>query len=367
MAPPAPSPPSSGDAPADVDGVATRAARERLQRVLSELAKSPRFALGHQDTTAYGVGWSGDADRSDLASLCGSHAAVRGWDLFGIERDAPSNGDGVDFERMRALILDAHRRGAVNTVSWHVDNPVSGKNAWDRTRAVHAILPGQRLHTAFLGYLDRVARFMRSLRAAGGELVPIIFRPFHEHTGSWFWWGGSNTNAADFVSLWRFTVDYLRNEQGLDNLLIAFSPDGGQLRRAADYFYRYPGDAYVDVFGVDQYYARDSRSLVRAVEIAVRAAEARGKIPALTEFGARDGLNSKGIGPRWMVDDFLRPLEQSAIGSRIAYALAWRNASTKHCFMPYPGYAGAELFRGTFCADDRVLLEKDISSLLSSP
>jgi len=231
---------------------------------------------------------------------------------------------------------------------------------------VHAILPGQRLHATFRGYLDRVARFIMSLRSDDGALVPVIFRPFHEHTGSWFWWGGANTSAADFVALWRFTVDYLRNEHGLDNLLFAFSPDGGQVRRAADYFYRYPGDEYVDVFGVDQYYKRDARALVRVAEIVVRAAEAHGKIPALTEFGARDGLNGAGVGARWMVDDFLRPLEQSAVGSRIAYALAWRNASTEHCFMPYPGYAGEQLFRSTFCADERVLLEKDISSLLSS-
>ena len=341
----------------------TRAAHERLRHTLNQLAQSPRFALGHQDTTAYGVGWFGHTDRSDVKSLCGTHVAVYGWDVFGLEKDAAKNGDGVEFEHMRRLIADAHRRGGINTISWHLDNPVSGGNAWDQTRAVHAILPEQPLHARYKSQLDRVANFLQSLRGDAGELIPIIFRPFHEHTGSWFWWGGSHTNAKDYIELWRHTVDYLRYERGMGQLLFAFSPGGGEVHSDADYLYRYPGDGYVDVFGVDQYYGNDAGSLVRVAEVVVRVAEARGKVAAITEFGARDGLNAAGIDPDWMLRSVLSPLKKSPVASRIAYALAWRNASVEHCFLPYPEHAGAAGFKA-FCTDDQVVLGDDLLGLV---
>lgn len=338
---------------------ATRAARAALQRKLSQLAAGPRFALGHEDTTAYGVGWSGDADRSDVKELCGSHVAVYGWDIFGIEKEASQNGDGVDFEHMRQLIADAHRRGGINTISWHLDNPVSGGNAWDRRRAVHAILPGQRRHALYQSNLDRAANYLQSLRGDSDELIPIIFRPFHEHTGSWFWWGRDHTTDAEYIALWRYTIDYLRYEHGLENLLFAFSPGGGEITGDADYLYRYPGDAYVDVFGVDHYYGNDA-SLVRLAEVVVRVAEAHGKVPAITEFGARGGLNGAGIDSNWMVESLLEPFEESPLASRVAYALAWRNASPEHCFLPYPGHPGAAGFK-TFCDHAQIVLENDLA------
>lgn len=335
--------------------------RATLLRLLSRLAADPRIALGHEDTTAYGVGWVGDPDRSDVKDLCGSHVAVYGWDIFGIEKDAAENGDGVRFEHMRRLIADAHRRGGINTISWHLDNPVSGRNAWDTRRAVHAILPGRPQHALYQSYLDRAASYLQSLRGDSGELIPIIFRPFHEHTGSWFWWGKAHTTSADFIALWRHTIDYLRYEHGLTNLLFAFSPGGGEVSSDTDYLYRYPGDAYVDVFGVDHYYGND-RSLVRVAEVVVRVAEAHGKVPAITELGARGGLNGPGISGNWMIESLLAPLAKSPLASRIAYALAWRNASSEHCFLPYPGHPGAAGL-ASFCDDSRVVLERDLARL----
>lgn len=343
---------------------ATRAARERMVRLLRRLAIEPGFALGQQDSTAYGVGWSGETDRSDVNSLCGSHVAVHGWDLFGIEKGSAKNGDGVDFEHMRRWIADAHRRGGLNTISWHMDNPRSGGNAWDVTPAVRDVLPGGPLHQRFVESLERAGDFLQTLRGDSGELIPILFRPFHEHTGSWFWWGGSHTTQHDFISLWRFTIDYLRRDRGLD-LLVAFSPAGGELKRDADYLYRYPGDEYVDVFGVDVYSGNDPAELVRAAELVVRVAEGHGKIPALTEFGARRGLNGAGVDPRWIVNDALAPLLASPVASRIAYALAWRNARVDHCFLPYPGHPGAADFQ-TLCGKAGLALERDLRRIDSA-
>ena len=58
---------------------------------------------------------------------------------------------------MRGWIAEGYRRGGVITISWHLDNPLTGRNAWDTTSAVAAILPGGARHEQFKGSLDRLA------------------------------------------------------------------------------------------------------------------------------------------------------------------------------------------------------------------
>ncbi len=88
----------------------------------------------------------------------------------------------------------------------------------------------------------------RTSSSAGGlgpaiseNALPIIFRPFH----------GANVTVDEYVQLWRFTVDYLRDEKGLHNLLFAYSTD--VFTDEEDYLELYPGHEYVDVLGYDDY------------------------------------------------------------------------------------------------------------------
>jgi mannan endo-1,4-beta-mannosidase len=67
----------------------------------------------------------------------------------------------------------------VNTISWHIDNPVTGKNAWNRTPAVHRVLPGGSHHAEFVKRLDEAADFLGSLEGSDGRKIPVIFRPYH--------------------------------------------------------------------------------------------------------------------------------------------------------------------------------------------
>lgn len=356
---------ASVDPPAREVSADPARARAELERKLRRLASLPAFALGHEDATAYGVGWTNEPDRSDVKSVCGAHPAVHGWDVFGIELAAAHNGDGVDFEHMRRLIQAAHRRGGITTISWHAHNPVSGGNSWDTRRAVRAVLPGGARHAQYRGWLQRVADYLESLRDEQGAPIPVVFRPYHEHTGSWFWWGKAHTDDDGFVRLWRFTVDFLRQERGLGQLLFAFSPGGGDIHADADYLFRYPGDDYVDVFGVDYYYQSGGKRLTRLAEITVRQARRHDKIPALTEFGAQDGLSRVRGAASWLERSFLAPLSRSETALGIAYALAWRNAHADHYFLPYPGHAGAPAL-ARVCDDPRVLLEDDLA-LLAQP
>ena len=84
------------------------------------------IAIGHQDATAYGLGWKASPEnpyRSDMHEVTGSFPAVQGWDVGHIELGNMINLDTVSFDLMRRQIIEGHRRGAITTISWHLNNP----------------------------------------------------------------------------------------------------------------------------------------------------------------------------------------------------------------------------------------------------
>ena len=178
--------------------------------------------IGHQDATAYGVGWKSGTGKSDIKEVCGDYPAVYGWDLGDIHLN--QNLDGVSFSEMKRLIREADARGGINTISMHLDHPISGRNAWDNTKVVGKLLPGGTANEKFLTTLDLVASFLADLKREDGSFIPIILRPFHEHSEQWPWWGLSHCEDGEFIALWRMTVNYLRLTKQLHHILYAISP-----------------------------------------------------------------------------------------------------------------------------------------------
>lgn len=335
-------PPSHGsDGAAPIDPEATPATRALFVN-LGEVAEDG-VMFGHQDDLAYGVTWWDEPGRSDVRDVTGAYPAVFGWELGRIEKGGPESLDRVPFERIREWMVQTYEMGAVNTVSWHADNPVSGGDAWDTTAAVHAILPGGSHHDLFRTWLDTLAEFFLSVRTPAGELVPIIFRPYHEMSGGWFWWGAGNATPEDYQSLWRFTVEYLRDDQGVHNLLYAYSTDGLGESGERGYWTWYPGDEYVDVLGVDNY-TRTVSAVSSDLAWLVEQAEARDKIPAFTETGSETIPD-----PDWWTGELLAALTGEPAARRIAWVLVWRNANAErdrqdHFYAPYPGHPSADDF-----------------------
>ncbi|MEM6770607.1 MAG: glycosyl hydrolase [Bacteroidota bacterium] len=298
--------------------------------------------FGQQDALAYGVHWKDyHAFRTDVHDVCGKHPAVFGWDLGRLGQ--PANLDGVPFHRMRDWMLEVDRRGGINTVSWHMDNFLNGRDSWSvGLPVVRAILPGGTAHAIYLRKLALFADFARSLQAPGRDQpIELVFRPFHEHTGNWFWWGEKHCSQDEYVALWQFTHHYLTGEEGLTNLLWAYSPD--RFRDKAHYLERYPGDAYVDVLGLDEYHHLSAwwkqKDFLRRLRDIVELAEARGKVAALTETGLE-------AIPRhfWWTKRLLHPILEDPSARKIAWMLVWRNASRSHHFGPYPGHNTAADF-----------------------
>lgn len=231
-----------------------RAASEALQlrNELVEVRKAG-VAFGHQDGTAYGFNWthSGFPSDSDVLRVAGDYPAVLGFDLGKIERGNGENINSLRFTLMKELIKEAHEAGSVITLSWHADNPITGRSSWDINGEPNRILEGGDSHNRLENYLKRVAEFMHDLEDSEGNPIPVIFRPWHEMNGVWFWWGSSLFTPEEYQSLYRSTVDILTGTYDVHNVLFAYSPNCALSRE--DYLLYYPGDDYVDVLGVDVY------------------------------------------------------------------------------------------------------------------
>jgi len=296
--------------------------------------------FGHQDDLAYGVHWKEENDRSDVKDVCGAYPAVFGWDVSKLGQ-TPFNIDSVDFEKMKGWIIQAYNMGGINTISWHMDNPVTKGDSWDNTPAVYSILPGGINHDWYIQKLDLFAEFLSDLKV-GGVFVPIIFRPYHEHTGNWFWWGRGNSSSEDFIALWQFTVKYLRDEKGVHQLLYAYSTD--RFKSENDYLEFYPGDEYVDILAYDDYHSvvtpAGRPELVRQLSTIVKLSQEKGKVAALSETGYETIPDED-----WWTSVLLEGLTADETGSEIAYVLLWRNARPTHHYAPYEGHLSAADFK----------------------
>lgn len=304
---------------------------QKLHEKIAEIAKKG-IAIGHQDDTSYGLGWKHEnisTIKSDVEIVTGDFPAVFGFDLGWLEIDKEYNLDTVPFNHMKDLIIDAHKKGGIITISWHLNNPKTDGSSWDKTATTTNILKGGDLYDKYELWISRIATFIKTLKY-NGEMIPIVFRPYHEMNGSWFWWGGENTTTKDYITLWQEMVHLLRDKHNIHNLLYAFSPN--KFNEGDNYLDYYPGDDYADILGMDIYDFNNSEAYIKSVKeslkIVKEIATKKNKLYAFTETGLESLKTDK-----W----FTEVLYPSIKGSGIAWVLTWRNYDIKHHYMPYEG------------------------------
>ncbi|MBO4469355.1 MAG: beta-mannosidase [Bacteroidales bacterium] len=340
---------------------------DQVTSVLKKAVAEGKILYGHQDDLMYGHTWNATEEndhsfeRSDVLSVAGDYPAILGLELGEIELGGELSLDGVNFDLIREAAVKHYQRGGIVTISWHPRNPVTGGTAWDVSggNVVERLLPGGDHYNMFMGWLDTVADFLSSIKTPDGKPIPIIWRPWHEHTGNWFWWCWPYCTDNQFNSFWVMTYDYLARERGLRNLLWAISPNGVDFFE--DWPQRYPGDDYVDIVGLDMYcptwmpqpeaipyYIENTRLLLASLQ---KFAEEHGKILAFTETGY-EGLTW----PTWWTE----VLAPAIKGFPIAYFLTWRNTSEPdrrdvHFYAPFPGGPTESDFV-EFIKDNNILL-----------
>ena len=346
-----------------VDKNATEKTKQ-LAIYLKSVANQDKIIFGHQSDTSSHVRADLPANGSDVKDITGSLAAITGVDTLAIAGDSKFATTKESLDHFANLSIEAAKQGSLITVSTHFPN-FSSKNiiklsdgtydfskcgfsdCGDFTGSAKDILPGGQYNDRFLAYIDMIAEYAHRLQEHN---IPVIFRPFHENNGSWFWWGGEHMSEQDSIKLYQYLVEQLQ-ERNVHNFLYVYSPNG-PFNSEKDYMARYPGDKYVDILAIDSYdfyydypatYSDNFfKNMQKSCEIIHNVAIKHDKLAAISETGCGvmkpdksnyGGLlkeNNPILGKQWF-----KRVAQIAIDNDMPYFLVWSNDSDNSTFLPY--------------------------------
>jgi mannan endo-1,4-beta-mannosidase len=229
-------------------------------------------------------------------AMTGRYPAVFSQD-FGFS--APGTWDGINY---RQQIVDEairrHEEGFIINLMWHAvrptdDEPVTFKDSIqgrltdEQWRQL--VTPGTELNERWKSQVDVIAFFLKQLRDAR---IPVLWRPYHEMNGAWFWWGG-RPGPDGFSKLYRMLYDRLVHYHKLNNLIWIFG--GNEIREnVAPYAGFFPGQDEVDVLATDVY-----QTNFAGPDYDDLLALAQGKPIALAEVGPLPTVEVLKKQPRW--------------------------------------------------------------------
>ena len=210
---------------------------------------------------------SGDRNTRFAADYIGKTPIVYSQD-FGFAAD----GDKDSYLSRPAIIHEAirqHRKGAIVTLCWHAVpptaeepvtfQPLPGKDPAAPLASVQGRLtdgqfrdiltPGTDLYKQWIKQVDIIASYLKQLQEAR---VPVLWRPYHEMNGDWFWWGGRYEGRYTTAALYRQLFDRLVKYHKLNNLLWVWSVDRPS-KEGREFVNYYPGTKYLDILSIDIY------------------------------------------------------------------------------------------------------------------
>lgn len=172
--------------------------------------------------------------------------------------------------------------GGLITMSFSMPNPTTGGYVGDVSNldAAGILTSGTSTNTALLTALSSAAAGIAALQTAG---VTIIFRPFHENNGNWFWWGTNFLSTSQFAQLWQFVYNYMTNTKGLKNIVWLFSVNAG-ISNYSQTIPRYNAimalGNYIDITGFDLYTSNPDDGIAD-----YNTLNGLGKLVCLCEYG----------------------------------------------------------------------------------
>lgn len=342
---------------------------------LKKLAKT-KIAIGQQD--AFNSFYQDAGGDSDIKKNTGYDPALLGSDfMFITDKSNNNQSDNWFYQQEQKIISDtkaAYAKGMINTFSWHLREPYNEDTFYagemtteQKNKAFKSILPGGANHEWYRKKLDKLASVFLNLKGSKGELIPVIFRPFHEFDGSWFWWGANFCTPEEYKTNYKFTVEYLRDSKGVHNLLYAFSPDNSYTTPEG-YLSRYPGDAYVDVLGMDNYGDFNNQGATGAakantkLKIISDLAKTKVKITALTETGYRVTSSNAPI-TNWFSSYLYDALTSNSI--EVSYMMFWNNDKNGY-YVPNSSVSNADDFK-TFVSKSKSALTNSLPKMYELP
>ncbi|MEO1010287.1 MAG: glycosyl hydrolase [Bacteroidota bacterium] len=227
--------------------------------------------------------------------ITGKYPVVWGTDFYWSGADDPG-------DRVVAEAIKKHAEGAIVTLMWHVGKPTDDapfpwkKSVQDEVTDQEwkdLTTPGTELHKRWQGQVDHVAKSLKKLNDVG---IPVLWRPYHEMNGVWFWWGDKK-GPDGFPKLWKQLYDRLAHHHKLNNLIWVWNANGPRdipKDEAFDYKYYYPGHEYVDILATDVYHSDyEQKDYQQLLDLA------QGKPIALGEVGTLPKTDVLKAQPKW--------------------------------------------------------------------
>ncbi|MDK2827456.1 MAG: mannan endo,4-beta-mannosidase [Clostridium butyricum] len=341
-----------------VDFNATKSTRA-LFSYLKGIGKSDNVLYGHQNEThrkAVATNSMTNSDTKDvtgsIAAICGVDASFTGDEVNLTDEDKVNGID--DITKCADMLRDIDNQGGIITISAHMPNfelvkekgkKDDGKYDYSEYSSnitkgdiVSRIMPGGDLNDVYLGYLDRLSELAEKLQDSD---IPVLFRPFHENHGSWFWWGKAFCDEEAYKNLYRYTVEYLRDVKNIHNFLYVYSPNG--FENEEEFLSRYPGDEFVDVLAFDSYDndpTEDAKtdpwmkSFEETVDLVSDIADKRDKVSAVAETGIM--VNGGTLALSGNKDkDWFSEISEIVGKSNMSYYMVWSNDNSKSFFSPF--------------------------------
>ena len=149
---------------------------------------------------------SEDYEFDIIKNASGKYPALRGLDYMG-----------DDFAGCNRRAKKWYDKGGIVTICWHCGSDFRGSHTEAMNSDLNwnaALTEGTAEYNTLIAGMDKGAKALKELQEAG---IPVVWRPFHEFDGKWFWWGKGG--AENFKKLWRIMYDRYTNYWGLDNLI----------------------------------------------------------------------------------------------------------------------------------------------------
>ena len=193
----------------------------------------------------------------ETQEVTGEYPLIWGSD-FGFA-DATNDKDAV-YHR-HALIEEVkarHAAGNIITLMWHACRPTDEEPCtWKGSVQAEIsedewndlITPGTKTYQNWANQVDEIAVYLKQLELAK---IPVLWRPYHEMNGAWFWWG-QKPGEQGYQQLWKNMYDRLTNYHQLNNLIWVWNANATLPRDKMEYALYYPGHDYVDVLATDIY------------------------------------------------------------------------------------------------------------------
>lgn len=214
--------------------------------------------------------WKGTPDYEILhiEEVTGKTPAMRGLDFMN-----------NDFDGVVKRAIEWDEKGGLVTICWHTGVRSSGYNESqkDDPDFEKLLTEGTDEYKRLMTAWDKAANALLKLQEAN---VPVLWRPFHEFDGKWFWWGKGD--GENFIKLWQLMYDKFTNEYGLNNLIWVLGYSGD----VKDGWY--PGNEYCDVVGSDTYDNSTHKAAWKKLEAMDTgkplAFHECGKVPTMEQF-----------------------------------------------------------------------------------